>query len=142
MIGHLELAVADGDLLAGGDLHATCMLPPQGAGAARTVRFPIERGRVPRRAYESAFSAEPALNQPICSSVRLWRALDRDGPAVGLVDPDLDRLARREGLARPAHAHAVRLLEQVVVLRVRERQGQDPLLLQVRLVDAREALAR
>src|SRR5262245_56172949 len=116
------------------------MPPPQGAGAARTVRFPDRaavtaaptslRERVQRRS-----GAEPAdvlLGQAVAG-------LDRHGSAIGLVDPGLDTPVRREG-PEARHAHPVRLLEQIVVLGTLERQGQDPLLLQVRLVDPREAL--
>src|SRR5262245_23700608 len=115
------------------------MLPPQGTGATRTVRFPDRAARAAptslRERVQRRSGAEPAnvlLGQAVAS-------LNRDGPAVRLVDPDLDGPLRRQG--PEAHdAHAVRLLEQVVVLGVLERKRQYPLLLQVGLVDAREAL--
>src|SRR5262249_59946048 len=53
VIRHLQLAVADGDFLARGNLHLT------GHGGLLEV-------------YLSALSAEPALNQAICSSVKVW----------------------------------------------------------------------
>src|SRR5215470_16755034 len=114
------------------------MLPPQGTGPPAPSAYRIEPRGPPRELRERVqrrSGAEPAdvlLGQAVAS-------LDRNGPAVRLVDPDLDGPLRRQG-PEAHHAHAVRLLEQVVVLGVLERQGQDPLLLQVGLVDAREAL--
>src|SRR5260370_26930480 len=66
-------------------------------------------------------------------------ALDRDRLASRLVDHHLHRLARGQP-GQPFDADPVRLLEQVVVRRLGERERQDPLLLEVRLVDAGEAL--
>src|SRR5215470_8145237 len=116
------------------------MPPPQGTGAARTVRFPdrAATGAAPtslRERVQRRSGAEPAdvlLGQAVAS-------LDGDRAAVRLVDPDLDGPLGREGL-EAHHAHPVRLLEQVVVLRILECQGQEPLLFQVRFVNAREAL--
>src|ERR1700730_11731578 len=65
-------------------------------------------------------------------------ARDADGPAAGLVDDNVDRLAGSE-LREPLDADAVGLLEQVVVGGLGEREGEDPLLLEIGLVDAREA---
>src|SRR5229473_223415 len=65
-------------------------------------------------------------------------ALDGHGLAAGLVDDDVGRLARGE-LREPRDADAVGLLEEVVVGGLGEREGEDPLLLEVGLVDAREA---
>src|SRR5262245_27359437 len=65
-------------------------------------------------------------------------AVDRHGLASGLGDHDLHRLAgrqRRKALDR----QAVRRVDEVVVLRVLERQGQHALLLEVGLGDAGEA---
>src|SRR5262249_31972258 len=116
------------------------MLPPQGAGPAHTVRTPdraaVRGGATSlRERVQGRPGAEPAdvlVGQAVAS-------LDRDRPAVRLVDTHLDGPAGRE--ARESRdAHPIHLLEQVVVLGVRERQRQDPLLLQIRLVDAREAL--
>jgi len=74
--------------------------------------------------------AEPALNPDLLVGHRL-QALHRDGLAVRLVDQDLHRLRAR---AQPA-AHAEVRLEEVVVRRLGEGQGQDPCFLS-RLVDA------
>src|SRR5262245_35003349 len=64
--------------------------------------------------------------------------LDRDGLVIRFVDHDVDGLSRRER-GEPAHAHAVALVEEVVVGGPGEDQGQEALLLQVRLVNAGEA---
>src|SRR5262245_32221783 len=65
-------------------------------------------------------------------------ALDRHGLAVGLGDDDGDWLARRE-LGEPGHAQGIALLDEVVIRGLGEGQGQDALLLEVGLVDTREA---
>src|SRR4029453_3898306 len=65
-------------------------------------------------------------------------ARDGDGLAARLVNDHLHRLARHQR-GEPAHAHAIGLLEEVVVLGIAEGQGQDALLLKIGLVDAREA---
>src|SRR5438105_3222185 len=59
------------------------------------------------------------------------------GPA-GPRDDDRDGCPRRQA-PEAGDAHPVGLAEAVVVGGIRKRQRQDPLLLQVRLVDAREA---
>src|SRR6266849_5660507 len=65
-------------------------------------------------------------------------ALDGDGLAAGLVDDDVGRLARGE-LREPLDTDAVRLLEEIVVGGLREGQGENALLLEIGLVDTREA---
>src|SRR5439155_25466993 len=63
---------------------------------------------------------------------------DRLGGPVGLADDNGDRLPGRQA-PESGDAHAVILPEPFVVARIAERQRQDALLLEVRLVDAREA---
>src|SRR2546427_608271 len=65
--------------------------------------------------------------------------LDRHRFAVGLMNGDAHRLARRQSL-QPRHADPVGLLDLVVVLGIGEGQGQDALLLQIGLMNAGEAL--
>src|SRR5213593_5263360 len=66
------------------------------------------------------------------------QALDGRGRAVGLGQGDGHRLARGE-LGEPGDADPIARPHKVVVGRLGERQGQDALLLQVGLVNPREA---
>src|SRR5437762_4255533 len=113
-----ELAVVDRDLLALRELDPARHL------------LPVPLGRVQRR---------PGLEPRDVLPGEAVERLDGLRPSVGLLDRHahgLPRLERREA----ADAHTVLRLETLVVARVLEREGQDALLLEVRLVDAGEAL--
>src|SRR5437764_1245906 len=111
-----ELAVVDRDLLALRELDPARHL------------LPVPLGRVQRR---------PGLEPRDVLPGEAVERLDGLRPSVGLLDRHahgLPRLERREA----RDAHAILRLEAVVVARVLEREGQDALLLEVRLVNAGE----
>ncbi len=58
--------------------------------------------------------------------------------AVGMLDAAFDRLRRRHR-GQPDQAETVVLADAIVVIRIAKGQREQPLLLQIGLVDAREA---
>ena len=64
--------------------------------------------------------------------------LERLGRAVGVLDPALHRLAGAHG-GEADEAQPIVLADAVVVRGILEGQGHEPLLLEIRLVDPREA---
>src|ERR1700733_4709643 len=58
--------------------------------------------------------------------------------AVGMLDAAFDRFRRRH-LEEPDQTEAVVLAEAIVVIRIAKGQSEQPLLLQIGLVNAREA---
>ena len=83
-------------------------------------------------------SAQPAWNHSICSSLNVWLPSKSIVVPSGLAIAAPHRLVGRE-VGEAEHADAVVLADLVVGGRVGERQRQQALLLQVRLVDAGEA---
>src|SRR5438309_3402428 len=103
---------------------------PFGSLTLPAILLPVPLGRVQRR---------PGLEPRDVLPGEAVERLDGLRPSVWLLDRHahgLPRLERREA----RDAHAVQRLEAVVVARVLEREGQGALLLEVRLVDAGEAL--
>ena len=83
-------------------------------------------------------SAEPALNHSTCSSLKVWRGLEVDRRAVGL-DDLAAHVAARVPVGRPSTLMRSSSSIWSYVAGVGERERQQPLLLEVGLVDAGEA---